>query len=83
MYFLQGQMPWWQTRQFFVRERLLFGRWDGVFTSCLVNLLGVIVFLRAGWVVGQAGLSGATVIVLLSGLYIYSLLCIYCLVCIY
>lgn len=66
----QGQKPWWMTRQFFVRERLLFGRWDGVFTSCLVNLLGVIVFLRAGWVVGEAGVVMATVIVLVAGQYI-------------
>ncbi|KAF2360661.1 Amino acid permease/ SLC12A domain [Trinorchestia longiramus] len=62
--------PWWLARQFFVRERLLFGRWDGVFTSCLVNLLGVIVFLRAGWIVAQAGVAMASLIVLMSVLVV-------------
>ena len=48
-------------------ERVLFGCWDGVFTSCLVNLLGVIVFLRAGWVVGEAGIPMALLAVRASG----------------
>ncbi|MES1909468.1 MAG: hypothetical protein MHM6MM_002199 [Cercozoa sp. M6MM] len=32
-----------------------FGTWDGVFASCLLNIFGVIMFLRLGWVVGKAG----------------------------
>ena len=27
-----------------------FGTWDGVFTSCLLNIFGVIMFLRLPWV---------------------------------
>lgn len=46
---------------------MLFGTWDGVFTSCFVNLLGVIVFLRAGWVVGQAGVPLAALVIVVSG----------------
>ncbi|XP_053628743.1 solute carrier family 12 member 8 isoform X1 [Cherax quadricarinatus] len=61
----KGDVPWWKST-FFVSERVLFGTWDGVFTSCLVNLLGVIVFLRAGWVVGEAGVPLAALVVLVS-----------------
>ncbi|XP_071525922.1 solute carrier family 12 member 8 [Panulirus ornatus] len=61
----KGDVPWWKST-FFVSERVLFGTWDGVFTSCLVNLLGVIVFLRAGWVVGQAGVPLAALVVIVS-----------------
>ena len=50
--------PWWLSH-FLVSERVLFGTWDGVFTSCLVNIFGVIVFLRSGWIVGEAGIGHA------------------------
>ena len=43
-----------------------FGTFAGVFTPCLLTILGVIMFLREGWVVGNAGLAGAFVIILLS-----------------
>ncbi|CAM9630526.1 unnamed protein product [Lampetra planeri] len=46
--------PWWRS-QFFVREPVLFGMWDGVFTSCMINIFGVVIFLRTGWLVGNAG----------------------------
>lgn len=55
--------PWWLS-QFLVSERVLFGTWDGVFTSCLINIFGVIVFLRSGWIVGEAGIGHAALIVL-------------------
>lgn len=38
----------------------------GVFTPTILTILGVIMFLRLGWVVGQAGLIGALGVVLLS-----------------
>ena len=44
-----------------------FGTWDGVFVSCLLNIFGVIMFLRLGWVVGQAGIIQALLIILLGG----------------
>ena len=44
-----------------------FGTWDGVFVSCLLNIFGVIMFLRLGWVVGQAGIIQAILIILLAG----------------
>jgi hypothetical protein len=63
----QGDKPWWKS-QFFISEPVLFGTWDGVFTSCLINIFGVIVFLRSGWVVGQAGVLNAVLIVFATGL---------------
>ncbi len=43
-----------------------FGTFSGVFTPTLLTILGVIMFLREGWVVGNAGLGGAFLIILLS-----------------
>eukprot|EP01083_Nonionella_stella_P193396 714331_1 len=52
-----------------------YGTWDGVFTNCLLNIFGVIMFLRLGWVIGQAGIGFglaiiwlAAVVVVLTGL---------------
>lgn len=42
----------------------MFGTWDGVFTSVLINIFGVIVFLRSGWIVAQAGILNGVLIVL-------------------
>lgn len=38
----------------------------GVFTPNILTILGIILFLRIGWVVGQAGLWGALAIVVLA-----------------
>nr|XP_003704031.2 PREDICTED: solute carrier family 12 member 8 [Megachile rotundata] len=54
--------PWWKSN-FFISQPILFGTWDGVFTSCLINIFGVIVFLRSGWIVGQAGVLNAILII--------------------
>ncbi|WP_456407740.1 amino acid permease [Caldithrix abyssi] len=42
------------------------GVFGGVFTPDVLTILGVIMYLRLGWVVGNAGLLGAVVIILLS-----------------
>jgi len=47
-------------------SRRLFGTFGGVFVPTLLTILGVIMFLREGWVVGNAGLLGAWLIILLS-----------------
>jgi solute carrier family 12 (sodium/potassium/chloride transporter), member 2 len=39
-----------------------FGTFTGVFTPTLLTILGVIMFVRLGWVVGNAGLGGALMI---------------------
>ena len=45
-----------------------FGAFEGVFTPTLLTILGVIMYLRIGWVVGHAGLAGALIIVVISHL---------------
>jgi len=47
-------------------EPRLFGTFGGVFVPTLLTILGVIMYLREGWVVGNAGLLGAWLIILLS-----------------
>jgi len=43
------------------------GTWDGVFMPVTLNVLGIILFLRFGFILGQAGLIGA--LALLVGSY--------------
>ncbi len=43
-----------------------FGMLAGVFTPTVLTILGAIMYLRTGWVVGNAGLGGAIVIILLA-----------------
>ncbi len=42
------------------------GTFGGVFTPSILTILGVIMYLRFGWVVGNAGLVGTLIIVTLS-----------------
>ena len=42
------------------------GTFIGVFTPSILTILGVILFLRTGWVVGNAGQGGAIAIVLVA-----------------
>lgn len=35
----------------------------GVFTTTMVNIFGVIVFLRSGWIVAQAGILNAILVI--------------------
>uniref|UniRef100_A0A915K4U4 Amino acid permease/ SLC12A domain-containing protein n=1 Tax=Romanomermis culicivorax TaxID=13658 RepID=A0A915K4U4_ROMCU len=59
------KLPWWQF-QHFLNRPALFGTWDGVFVSVTLNTFGVIVFLRSGWTVANAGIVEAVLILLLS-----------------
>lgn len=43
-----------------------FGTFAGVFTPSLLTILGVIMYMRLGWVVGNAGLFGAIGIILIA-----------------
>ncbi|MBU1726720.1 MAG: Na-K-Cl cotransporter [Candidatus Omnitrophica bacterium] len=45
-----------------------FGAFEGVFTPTLLSILGVIMYLRLGWVVGEVGLKNALVIVIAANL---------------
>ncbi|XP_034550166.1 solute carrier family 12 member 8 isoform X2 [Notolabrus celidotus] len=52
--FQQSSQPWWRINMF-VWEPVLFGTWDGVFTTCMINIFGVVLFLRTGYLVGNTG----------------------------
>lgn len=43
-----------------------FGTFAGVYTPSVLTILGVIMYMRLGWVVGQAGLYAAIIIILVS-----------------
>ncbi|MFA8450900.1 MAG: hypothetical protein ACEPOW_09420 [Bacteroidales bacterium] len=43
-----------------------FGTFGGVFTPSILTILGVIMYLRLGWVIGESGLFGALGIILLA-----------------
>lgn len=43
-----------------------FGMFTGVFVPTLLTILGVIMYLRLGWVVGSAGLIGACAIIIIA-----------------
>jgi len=47
-------------------KRHRFGTFEGVFTPTILTILGVILYLRLGWVVGNAGFGGALIIILLA-----------------
>ena len=49
-------------------QRGRFGSFAGVFTPNALTILGLILFLRTGWTVGQVGLGGALVIIALANL---------------
>ena len=43
-----------------------FGTFTGVFVPNVLTILGVILFMRVGWVVGEAGLVNALIILLIA-----------------
>ncbi len=43
-----------------------FGSFSGVFTPSILTILGVIMYLRLGWVTGVAGLAGVIAIIVLA-----------------
>lgn len=45
-----------------------FGTFSGVFTPSILTIVGVIMYMRLGWVVGNAGLIGAIGIIVLAHL---------------
>ena len=49
-----------------ISGRKQFGTFGGVFTPTLLTILGVIMFLREGWIIGNAGLLGGLLIITLG-----------------
>ena len=43
-----------------------FGTFEGVFTPSILTILGVIMYMRLGWVVGNAGILGAIIIIVIA-----------------
>jgi len=54
------------TQEVIVSRGAGLGTFGGVFTPSILTILGVIMYLRFGWVVGNVGLSGALLIVTIS-----------------
>lgn len=50
------------------QNRVKFGWIQGVFVRCLLNIFGVMLYLRVSWVAGQAGVGLGSCIVLLASL---------------
>ncbi|NRA64616.1 MAG: Na-K-Cl cotransporter [Pseudobacteriovorax sp.] len=49
-----------------MEQKIGFGTFKGVYTPSVLTILGVIMYLRMGWVVGNVGLIGTLIIVTLS-----------------
>ena len=47
-------------------EKGRYKTFEGVFTPSLLTILGVIMYMRLGWVVGNAGLFGAIIIIIIA-----------------
>ncbi len=60
------QTFWEKLRGKHQQEAQKLGVFGGVFTPDVLTILGVIMYLRLGWVVGNAGFLGAVIIILLS-----------------
>jgi hypothetical protein len=45
---------------------LKYGTFTGVFVPNVLTILGVILFMRVGWVTGQAGLTHALIILIIA-----------------
>ena len=47
-------------------EKKKFGTFEGVFTPSILTILGVIMYMRLGWVVGNSGVLGAIIIIVIA-----------------
>ncbi len=50
----------------YMKNKQGLGTFDGVYTPTVLTILGVIMYLRLGWVVGNAGLLGALAIIIIA-----------------
>jgi len=51
-----------------IHQQRRFGTFEGVFTPTLLSIVGIVLFLRLGWVVGSVGLKSALLIIVLANL---------------
>jgi len=47
-------------------REIKFGMFGGVFTPSVLTIIGVVLFLRTGWLVGNSGLTAALVIIVIA-----------------
>jgi len=64
--FGRSSKPDKETSDYSATEQQGLGTFGGVFTPSILTILGVIMYLRFGWVVGNVGLGGTLIIVTLS-----------------
>ena len=50
----------------------LFGTFEGVFLPTLLTILGAVMYLRTGWVVGNAGLIGAFLVIIMANIITFA-----------
>ena len=55
-----------KTLTFVEEEAIKFGWIKGVLIRCILNIFGVILFMRVSWIVGHAGVALSTLIILLA-----------------
>ena len=63
---VQIGITWLQNRATTQESDQKFGTFAGVFTPAVLTILGAIMYLRLGQVVGNAGLIGALLIILMA-----------------
>lgn len=61
-----SSMNWLRANFLLADQRCLFGTWDGVFTTIVINVFGILIFMRAGWMVANAGILGSCAVILVS-----------------
>jgi len=62
----RSRTPSWEVEDAKLQQnQAKFGTFKGVTARCLLNIFGVIMFLRMGWMVGQSGILLSIIIILL------------------
>ena len=61
----RSRTPSWEMEDEKLQEKQKFGTFKGVTARCLLNIFGVIMFLRMAWMVGQSGILLSIIIILL------------------
>jgi len=44
------EVPWWK-KNFLLQQPTLVNAWNAVFPTVIVNIFGIVIFLRMGWIV--------------------------------
>ncbi|CAK5088853.1 unnamed protein product [Meloidogyne enterolobii] len=62
------EVPWWK-KNFLLQQPTLVNAWNAVFPTVIVNIFGIVIFLRMGWIVGTAGFFQAIIALALCTLF--------------